>query len=106
MCYCVDGVYSAARRKATRCPAAYTVLTAQVSTAHLISHDYHMTWNQYDDITARTCRDLPQLVQGLGAVLNDANKMVLFHHICQLLPEEAQTEFDRIAAGMLAGGKL
>ena len=45
------------------------------------------------------------MVQGLGSVLNDENKMVLFHYICQLLPEETQVEFDRIAAAMLAGGK-
>ena len=50
------------------------------------------------------CRDLPSLVQGLGKVLDDPNKMVLFHYICQLLPEEAQTEFDRVAAAMLTGG--
>ena len=44
------------------------------------------------------------LVEGLGEVLNDRNKVVLFHYICQLLPEEAQNEFDRIAASMLSGG--
>lgn len=43
-------------------------------------------------------------MQGLGKVLDDPNKMVLFHYICQLLPEEAQTEFDRVAAAMLTGG--
>jgi len=50
------------------------------------------------------CRDLPSLVQGLGTVLNDPNKVVLFHYVCQLLPEEAQAEFDRIAAAHLTGG--
>ena len=43
-------------------------------------------------------------MQGLGTVLDDPNKMVLFHYICQLLPEEAQVEFDRVAATMLTGG--
>ncbi len=40
----------------------------------------------------------------MGDVLNDRNKVVLFHYICQLLPGETQNEFDRIAAGMLTGG--
>ena len=43
-------------------------------------------------------------MEGLGEVLNDRNKIVLYHYICQLLPEEAQNEFDRIAAGLLSGG--
>lgn len=43
-------------------------------------------------------------MEGLGDVLNDRNKVILFHYICQLLPGEAQNEFDRIAAGMLTGG--
>ena len=49
-------------------------------------------------------RNLPDLVEGLGEVLNDRNKIVLYHYICQLLPEETQNEFDRIAAGLLSGG--
>ena len=35
-------------------------------------------------------------------LLSDPTKMVLFHHVCQLLPEEAQAEFDRMAAARLA----
>ena len=66
----------------------------------MTSHDPQMTsLNLFHN-----CRDLPSLVQGLGKVLDDPNKMVLFHYICQLLPEEAQTEFDRVAAAMLTGG--
>ena len=38
-------------------------------------------------------------------MLNEPNKAVLFHYICQLLPHEAQAEFDRIAAASLDGGK-
>ena len=37
-------------------------------------------------------------------MLKDQKKTVLFHYICQLLPEETQHEFDRIAAEMLARG--
>ena len=58
-------------------------------TSYLTSHDH---------------RNMEGLVEGLGEVLNDRNKVVLFHYICQLLPEEAQNEFDRIAATMLSGG--
>lgn len=61
-----------------------------------------MQW--YHVIMTSNCRDLPSLVQGLGTVLNDPNKMVLFHYVCQLLPEEAQAEFDRIAAVHLTEG--
>ena len=50
-------------------------------------------------------RDLPELVGELGEVLKEPNKAVLFHYICQLLPNEAQAEFDRVAATTLAGGK-
>ncbi len=49
-------------------------------------------------------RNLEALVEGLGDVLTDSNKMVLFHYICQLLPGEAQNEFDRIAAAKVSGG--
>ena len=38
-------------------------------------------------------------------MLNEPNKAVLFHYICQLLPHKAQAEFDRIAAASLDGGK-
>ena len=51
------------------------------------------------------CREVPELVNSLSWVLDSPAKMVLFHYICQLLPNEAQAEFDRIAAAMLAGGK-
>ena len=37
-------------------------------------------------------------------LLSDPGKMQLFHHICQLLPAEAQVEFDRLAAASLGGG--
>lgn len=55
--------------------------------------------------TMPTCRNLQDLVESLRDVLTDSNKMVLFHYICQLLPGEAQNEFDRIAAAMLSGGE-
>ncbi len=42
-------------------------------------------------------------MEGLGEVLNDPNKMVIFHYICQLLPGETQAEFDRIASAAIAG---
>ena len=51
------------------------------------------------------CRDIPELIGQLGEVLTEPNKAVLFHYICQLLPDEAQAEFDRIAANSLAGGE-
>ena len=41
-------------------------------------------------------------------LLSDPTKMVLFHYVCQLLPEDAQAEFDRLAAaayGNEAGGQ-
>ena len=37
-------------------------------------------------------------------LLSDPAKMQLFHHVCRLLPEETQAEFDRLAAASLAGG--
>ena len=51
-------------------------------------------------------RDIPELIGELGEVLNEPNKAVLFHYICQLLPHEAQAEFDRIAAASLEQGKI
>lgn len=50
-------------------------------------------------------REVPELVNSLTWVLDSPEKMVLYHYICQLLPDEAQAEFDRVAAAMLAGGK-
>ena len=49
-------------------------------------------------------REIPELVNSLSWVLDSPAKTVLFHYICRLLPEQAQVEFDRIAATMLAGG--
>ena len=40
-------------------------------------------------------------MEGLQTLLSDPTKMVLFHYVCQLLPEDAQTEFDRLAAASL-----
>ena len=51
-------------------------------------------------------RDIPELIGELGGVLKEPNKAVLFHYICQLLPHEAQAEFDRIAAASLEQGKF
>lgn len=39
----------------------------------------------------------------MGEILDDQNKTILFHYICQLLPDEVQAEFDRIAAATIAG---
>ena len=51
-------------------------------------------------------RDLPGLVDTLHDVLNDPQKHTLYHHICQLLPEEIQSEFDQLASKAVAHGKL
>ena len=40
-------------------------------------------------------------MEGLCGLLGDPSKMALFHHVCQLLPEETQAEFDRVAATRL-----
>ena len=37
-------------------------------------------------------------------LLGDPAKMQLFHHVCQLLPEEVQGEFDHLAADSLGVG--
>ena len=37
-------------------------------------------------------------------LLGDERKMQLFHHVCCLLPEERQTEFDQLAAASLSAG--
>lgn len=50
-------------------------------------------------------REVPELVNSLSWVLDSPAKIVLFHYICQLLPDNAQVDFDRIAAAMLAGGQ-
>lgn len=44
-------------------------------------------------------------MEGLHTLLDDPTKIVLFHYVCQLLPEEAQAEFDRVAASRLADGE-
>ena len=44
-------------------------------------------------------------MNSLSWVLDSPAKIVLFHHICQLLPDKVQGDFDRIAAAMLAGGQ-
>ena len=43
-------------------------------------------------------RDLSKLVQDLCDVLDDPIKHILFHYICQLLPEEDRAEFDRLSS--------
>ncbi len=71
------------------------------------SRNQWVMWQSHDlsRLIFSADRDLQDLVDGLGNVLTDSNKMVLFHYVCQLLPGEAQIEFDRIAAAMLSGGK-
>lgn len=43
-------------------------------------------------------RDLSKLVEALCDVLDDPTKRILFHYICQLLPEEDRAEFDRLSS--------
>lgn len=57
-------------------------------------------------ITVRICRDLSGLVGALCDVLDDPKKHVLYHYICQLLPEEIQGEFDQLASTVVANGRL
>ena len=90
------------RREAGCDETAQQILTAQVSCRLA----YHHTSRIDHSITSPSIsREVPELVNSLSWVLDSPAKMVLFHHICQLLPENAQVDFDRIAAAMLAGGK-
>ncbi len=47
-------------------------------------------------------RDLPELVDRLSDVITDRRKSVLFHYVCQMLPEDSQLQFDNLAATKLA----
>jgi len=49
-------------------------------------------------------REIPELVNSLTWILDSPEKTVLYHYICQLLPDEAQREFDHLAAAVLAKG--
>ena len=45
---------------------------------------------------------MPGLVSALTRVLSDPAHHALYHHICQLLPEEERNEFDHLAAASIS----
>ena len=97
----IDGAGVASRRTTVYYTTTDSVLPAQVGHVTVTRHGPIIT--SYDVILP-VYRNLSQLVEGLGNVLNDPNKAVLFHYICQLLPGKKQAEFDKLAATTIAEG--
>jgi hypothetical protein len=63
-----------------------------------------LLYQAYLFVAVLSPREVPELVNSLSWILDSPAKMMLFHYICQLLPDNAQADFDRIAAAMLGGG--
>ena len=58
------------------------------------------------NIHHNVCRDVQQLAGSLAVMLSDPSRVCLLHEVCQLLPASDQAAFDRIAASVIAEGKV
>ena len=60
----------------------------------------------YYNFHHNVCRDVQQLAGSLAVMLSDPSRVCLLHEVCQLLPASDQAAFDRIAASVIAEGKV